>query len=180
MRTRAVKLCLALLLVAPAGGCGWARRVYLATTHNIVKVPTGNMVPTINPGSRAAVDPRAYSERGPARFDIVMFEKSPENVYQDMQLEPGYTLYLKRVIGLGGETLAVRGGRVYINGAPLEEPFETVPLDPLEEFGPITIPAGEYFLMGDNRPNSEDGRFWNKPTVRRSQIKGRVVEIFQE
>lgn len=180
MKRRALRLPPVLLTLALACGCGPARRAYLGLTHQIVRVPTGNMEPTIRIGSLAAVDPRAYAERGPARFDIIMFEKSPENVYQDMKLEPGYTLYIKRVVGLGGETLAVRGGRVYINGAPLAEPYETVPPDPGDEFGPVTVPAGEYFLMGDNRPNSEDGRFWNKPTVGRSQIKGRVIEIFEE
>ena len=181
MNSRLPKLALALLLLPPAAGCQRARQIYLASTgHQIVRVPTGGMVPTIQIGNLAAVDPEAYAKRAPTRFDIVIFERSLENSSPVSFELPEDSLFAQRIIGLGGETLAIRGGRVYINGRPLEEPFETVPHDPEEEFGPATIPAGEYFLLGDNRPNSEDSRYWGKPTVARSQIKGRVVEIFQE
>lgn len=178
MMGRRLKLLLALLLLLPPVGCGAARRLYFSVTHQVVRVPTGNMEPNIRPGDFAAVNPRAYAERGPERFDMVMFERAPQNAATYGLPLPESTLYIKRVIGLGGETLEIRGGRVYVDGRVLAEPYATVPLDPQEEFA-VRIPVGEYFLLGDNRPNSEDGRFWAKPTVTRDQIKGKVVEIFR-
>ena len=71
----------------------------------------------------------------------------------------------------------MRGGQVSINGMPLQEPYPIIRQDEAEEFGPFRIPAGEYFLLGDNRPNSFDGRYWDKPSLDQSYIKGKVVEI---
>ena len=62
----------------------------------------------------------------------------------------------------------------------MEEPFETVPLEPIHKFGPLRVPEGEYFLLGDNRPNSADSRFWPKHTLPKRHLLGKVVEIFHE
>jgi signal peptidase I len=87
---------------------------------------------------------------------------------------------VKRVIGLPGETLEVRGGRVYINGSKLDEPY-VVHTDRREvpgrdDFGPVTIPPDHFFMMGDNRDNSYDSRFWG-PAPRENFI-GRPLFIY--
>lgn len=154
------------------------RRLYYAATHKIVRVPTENMLPTIRAGDYAAVDAGYYEKHPVERFDMVIFTLPPENI-RDRSGVGKDTVYLKRVVGLGGETLEIKGDRVYVDGRELEEPFETI-REPLGRFGPVRIPDGEYFLLGDNRPNSEDSRFWPKPTLPKKNLLGKVVEIFHE
>jgi signal peptidase I len=129
-------------------------------------VPTESMSPTILVGDHFFLDKVAFPANYPQavqkylpvrsihRGDIVALW-SPEN--PNMRL-------VKRVIGLPGETLEVRARNVYIDGRRLNEPY-VVHTDPREidrrdNFGPVTIPAGRFFLMGDNRDNSNDSRFW--------------------
>jgi len=155
------------------------RRLYYAATHKIVRIPTENMLPTIKVGDYAAVDTGYYEKHPVERFDMVIFTLSPENIRVDVQGVNKNTVYLKRVVGLGGETLEIKGSRVYVDGRELEEPFETIP-EPHGGFGPVRIPDGEYFLLGDNRPNSDDSRFWPKPTLAKKNLLGKVVEILHE
>ena len=178
--SRKLTLVCVLSLLAPTCGCESAQKLYYASTHQIVRVPTGNMEPTIKPGDYAAVNENYYSNRPVERFDIVMFRAAPENYPPEALNFDEETRYLKRVIGLPGETLEVRGGRVYVNGAQLNEPFSFNRSDEEESFGPISIPEGEYFLMGDNRPNSMDGRYWSKPTLSKRFILGKAVRIFPQ
>jgi len=98
--------------------------------------------------------------------------------------------FIKRVIGLPGETLEMKNKRIYINGKPLDEPYvhfieppqspsayaEVVSSDLRERYGPITIPAGKYFMMGDNRDNSEDSRYWG--LLSQDDVKGKAVMIY--
>jgi len=122
------------------------------------KVPTVAMEPTIKPGDTVWVDHGYYTSHPVERFDMVLYKK-----------------IVKRVIGLGGEKVEIREGRVFINDQELRQTFEWIPLK--ESFGPITIPREEYFLLGDNRANSFDSRYWNPPTLKSPGITGKVVEI---
>ena len=113
------------------------------------------------------------------RGDIIVF-KYPEEPERD---------FIKRTIGLPGETLELKNKKVHVNGQPLEESsyvhFLTPPsndyqevtsYDVRERFGPVTVPADQYFVMGDNRDNSQDSRYWG--FLPRSYVKGRALLIY--
>jgi signal peptidase I len=114
------------------------------------------------------------------RGDVIVF-KYPEEPERD---------YIKRVIGLPGETLELKGKKISINGQPLDEPYvhfleaprvgednhETTSLDVRERYGPVTVPPDQYFVMGDNRDNSQDSRYWG--FLPRNHIKGKALLIY--
>lgn len=143
------------------------------------KIPTGSMINTLLVGDYIFVNhmvyaapgdtPRAWlGQREIRRGDVVVF-RFPQNTETD---------YVKRVVGLPGDTILVRGGRVLLNGQPTQEPF--IRLDDasptMRDFGPITVPPGNLFCMGDNRDHSSDGRFWG--FVPRSLVKGQAFLIW--
>jgi signal peptidase I len=119
-------------------------------------IPTGSMEPTLAVNDRVLVNKLAYRLGDPERGDIIVFDAPPSARTDDVQE------LIKRVIGLPGETIESRDGRIYIDGQLLEEPYLTDEhRDNLgEPIGPILIPEGHYFVMGDNRPNSQDSRFF--------------------
>ena len=100
----------------------------------------------------------------PQRFDVVICRYPGR----------GNTNFVKRVVGLPGDTVEVREGRLYVNGIPYEEPYvsDAYRGGRLNTFGPCTVPEGEYFVMGDHRNNSNDSRFVG--TIPRSSIIGHV------
>src|ERR1051326_3112001 len=115
--------------------------------------------------------------------------KVGDHIVSRYPLQPE-TDYVNRVVGLPGETLMVRDKNVYINGKMLNEPY-TIHEDPMvyppqpalpepyrsrDQYGPYTVPDGQYFAMGDNRDRSSDSRFWG--TVPRSMIKGRAFMVY--
>ncbi len=134
-------------------------------------VPTGSMMDTISEKSRIVGLRLSYMLSQPQRNQIVIF------VYPDSSPEEE-VLYVKRIIGLPGETLEVRNGKVYINNAeiPLDDSFvRNVPYPDSSNFGPIEIPENHYFMMGDNRTNSADSRDWKNKFVSRDKILGEVI-----
>ena len=154
------------------------------------KIPTGSMEQNLLIGDHLLVNKFAH---GPTlsemertllpvkpvhRGDIVVF-KYPEEPERD---------FIKRVIGLPGETLEIRRKRVFIDGAPIGEPYVAALLPPgigpqasisfsaRDDYGPVTIPPAQYFVMGDNRDNSQDSRYWG--FLPRSHLKGKALMIY--
>ncbi len=129
------------------------------------KIPSASMEPTIMTGDRLIGNRLAYINDDPQRGDVVIF------LYPDNEKE----YFIKRVIGLPGETVNIKDGQVYINDSaePLDESayLHTVPLG---DFGPYKVPEGAYFMMGDNRNNSMDSRFWNLKYVYKDKILGKA------
>ena len=154
------------------------------------KIPTGSMENNLLVGdhllvnkfifgpSESAFERTVLPEATIRRGDVVVF-KFPKEPERD---------FIKRVIGLPGETLEMREKKIYINGNPLDEPYvhyllpprshdqEFASFDKREQYGPVTIPDGQYFVMGDNRDNSEDSRYWGY--LKRDYIKGKALMVY--
>ena len=154
------------------------------------KIPTGSMENNLLIGDHLLVNKFVFGPtplaigramlpvRTVRRGDIVVF-KYPDEPDRD---------FIKRVIGLPGDTVELRHKKVYINGQPLDEPYvhflsppsseyqEVTSFDLRERFGPITVPLDQYFVMGDNRDNSQDSRYWG--CLPRSYIKGKALLIY--
>lgn len=128
------------------------------------EVPTGSMENTIEPMDRIIANRLSYVGGAPKRGDIIIFHP-PDN--------PEGIPYVKRVIGLPGETVEGANGVVYIDGQALEEDY--VKGQAADNFGPYTIPEDRYFVMGDNREHSNDSRYWHNKYVEKDQIMGRVM-----
>jgi signal peptidase I len=155
------------------------------------KIPTGSMEDNLKVGDHIIVNKfiygpasdawtRFFALREPKRGDIIVFR---------YPLQPD-TDFVKRVIGMPGDTIEIRDKKISVNGKALDEPYvihvdSTIyPLQPAlpepyrsrDQFGPYTVPAGQYFAMGDNRDRSSDSRYWG--TVPRSMIKGRAFMVY--
>ena len=156
------------------------------------KIPTGSMENNLLIGDHLLVNKFVFGPTATAleralfpigtitRGNVIVF-KYPEEPERD---------FIKRVIGLPGETLELRAKKVYINGKPLDEPYvhfleppgtggefrEVTSFDVRERYGPVTVPADQYFMMGDNRDNSADSRYWG--FLRRDYIKGKALVIY--
>lgn len=130
-------------------------------------IPSASMEPTLMVGDRILVDKISYHLHAVHRGDIVVFATPPGE-----DAGPNVKDLVKRVIGLPGETISSAGGQVVINGKPLKEPW-LAPGVVTTGINTQKIPAGEYFVMGDNRSDSQDSRFFGP--IHGSLIVGRVV-----
>jgi signal peptidase I len=142
-------------------------------------IPSQSMYPTLQEGDRILVNKLSYKVHDVNRGDIVVFEtpKGEDSDIKDL---------VKRVVALPGETIETHSGRVYINGRLLEEPYLQAGVDTCapntappncEDFGPVTVGKDRVFVMGDNREQSKDGRFFEAPNdagIKESTIVGRV------
>jgi signal peptidase I len=152
------------LVLLVAVGVAFGVRTFVVQTFFI---PSASMEPTLMIGDRILVDKVSYRLHGVHRGDIVVFGKPPrENAGPDVKD------LVKRVIGLPGDHISSQGGRVWIDGKPLAEPW-LVPGTITTGITPLTVPANEYFVMGDNRSDSQDSRYFGP--ISRSLIVGRVV-----
>ena len=149
---------------------------------NPYRIPSSSMEPTLHcgrpqPGCQARFSDRVLANRfifhfrSPHRGEIVVFKTPPEAA---VKCGAGGT-FVKRIIGLPGDRLSERDGRIYINGKKLDEPYVKPQNRDSGTYGPLRIPQGRYFLMGDNRAQSCDSREWGP--VSRASLIGRLVLI---
>ncbi len=129
-------------------------------------IPSGSMEGTLLKHDLLIADKLTYKllHQGPRRGDVMIFQY-PQNHKQD---------YIKRTIGLPGDTVEVREGIVYVNDVALTEPY--IKEQPIQDFGPVTVPEGRYFMMGDNRNHSSDSRVWG--FVDQQLFEGRALFVF--
>lgn len=130
-------------------------------------IPSGSMLPTLQLQDRVMVSKFVYRFKEPQRGDIVVFEP-PESLHSDQD-------YIKRVIGLPGEKVEIKNGRVYINDKPLREPYLAEELN--YEFGPVEVPDGNLLVLGDNRNHSFDSHLWNA-WLTQDRLKGKAFMIY--
>ncbi|MEW6001392.1 MAG: signal peptidase I [Nitrospirota bacterium] len=150
------------------------------------KIPSGSMIPTLLVGDHILVNKFIYGTKipfsdkkvlvfkKPERGDIIVFEY-PENPKKD---------FIKRVIAVEGDIVESRGKKVYVNGKPLDEPFayhvdsniRPAGIDPRDNFGPLIVPKDRVFVMGDNRDQSYDSRYWG--FVDKEAIVGEALIIY--
>jgi signal peptidase I len=148
------------------------------------KIPSGSMLETLQIGDHILVNKFIYYLKDPQRGDIIVF-KYPKDKKRD---------FIKRLVGLPGDTLEIKDKRVYINGDPLDEPYAEFKdsnnmfnknhpayyIDPYarnrDNFGPKVIPEDNYFMMGDNRDFSQDSRYWG--FLDRELIEGKALIIY--
>lgn len=128
-------------------------------------IPSGSMENTIMTGDRVFGNRLAYRFGDPERGDIAIFR------YPDDESE----LYIKRVMGLPGDTIEIKDGLLYLNNSeePLAEPY--LKEIPEGDFGPYQVPEGCYFMLGDNRNKSNDSRMWENTYVTRENVLAKAV-----
>lgn len=153
------------------------------------RIPSESMVPTLKVHDHIFVSNLSYGIRlpfvqdilyqyaHPKRFDIVVFTRPDDPKTPD---DDSNTNIIKRVVGLPGDLVEVRGTKVYINNMQLSEPHARWQFGGIIDgyFGPARVPPGHVFLLGDNRDNSRDSRFWSEPFLPEERIKGRALFIY--
>jgi signal peptidase I len=152
-------------------------------------IPSGSMLPQLRIDDRVVVSKLAYRFHQPRRGDIVVFDAPPSeqvpsagggnrivgaarSLGEALGIVQARTELIKRVIALPGETVSGKGGRVYIDGEYLYEPYLPVGVQ-TSSFGPVTVGAGQLWVMGDNRGDSSDSRFFGAVPI--SKVVGRTV-----
>ena len=153
----AIALCLALLI-----------RTFIAEPRYI---PSDSMLPTLYTGDRLVIEKVSYKFHPPETGDIIVFQPPLELQRRGY---PKDQAFIKRVIGEPGEVISVAKGKVYLNGQPLQEDYIAEP--PNLPFQAVTVPEDQYFVMGDNRNDSNDSRYWG--FLPRKNIIGRATFRF--
>ena len=152
----------------------WNELVGAYIRNNIVqafKFPSGSMKPTIQSGDRLLADTAIYKRSNPRRGDLIVFK---------FPLDPKRN-FVKRLIALGGETVEIIEGHIYINGAAVNDPkINNIHYFNFGEYGqigkPVIVPAGNYFVLGDNSFTSRDSRYWG--FVPQENLVGKIYKIY--
>lgn len=138
-------------------------------------IPSGSMEPTLAINDRLVVEKISYHLNPPERGDIIVFWP-PESLFADQE-DKRKDAFIKRVIGVPGDTVEVRDDTVFINGEPQEEDYIKAP--PNYTWGPETVPAESYLVLGDNRNSSFDSHAWEPDAyVPQENIIGKAVVRF--
>ncbi len=132
-------------------------------------IPSGSMLPTLQINDRLIIDKISYNFEKPQRGDIVVF-----NPTQALEKQNFHDAFIKRLIGVPGDKVEVKGGRVYVNNCPLQENY--IASLPDYHWGPVIVPPDSYLVLGDNRNNSYDSHYWG--FVPRNRIIGRAIIRF--
>lgn len=151
------------LLVAIAFGVAYVLKVFVVQPFYI---PSGSMEPTLMPGDRILVNKFVYRFHEPDVGDIVVFVAPRDTAKRD---------FIKRVVAVGGSEVAVRDGRLVVDGEPREEGYVIAQGDH-SDYGPLKVPSDSVFVMGDNRANSSDSRVFG-PLPKKS-ILGKAFIIY--
>ena len=134
-------------------------------------IPSDSMVPTLQIGDRLVVEKVSYALHPPATGDIIVFQ--PPAQLQQYGYSPNRA-FIKRIIGTPGDRVQIHDGTVYLNQRPLQEPYTAEPPD--YEMELVQVPANEFFVMGDNRNNSNDSHVWG--FLPKENIIGRAIFRF--
>lgn len=149
--------------VATAAVLAFGIRTFVAEARYI---PSSSMEPTLEINDRLIIEKISYLVRSPQRGDVVVF--SPTETLKEQKFKDAF---IKRVIGLPGETVEVKGGKVYVNGQALREKY--IEEAPEYKYGPVTVPKNQYLVLGDNRNNSYDSHYWG--FVPRQNLIGQAI-----
>jgi signal peptidase I len=160
---RPSRLAVLFLALALPGCASWRYDHY--------RVPSPAMEPTLLVGDRIRADPHAYEDgRTPEPGDVIVFAWPKDRS----------KLFVKRVIAVSGQAVEIKGQRLYVDGRGIDESyavFGSLPTDdPRRDFGPYTVPPEHVFVLGDNRDQSYDSRFWGPLPL--GDVKGKVVEVY--
>jgi signal peptidase I len=149
---------------------GWTIKNYIVRAY---KIPSSGMEPTLLVGDHLIANMRIYKSEKPKRGDIVIFEFSKDPSKD----------FIKRVIGIEDEKVEVIDNKIYINDQLLDDPWgyfgdggSTKGLPVLERFGPVVVPKDSLFVLGDNRNNSQDSRFFGFVNIK--QVKGKALYLY--
>lgn len=150
------------------------------------KIPSGSMIPTLLVGDHILVNKflygtkipfsgkRAFMFKKPERGDIIVF-KYPENPDKD---------FIKRVVAIEGDVIESKNKKVHVNGNKVNEPYaqhtdssmRPMGIEPRDNFGPVIVPKNKYFVMGDNRDQSYDSRYWGYVDIK--DVKGKALILY--
>jgi len=145
---------------------GWTIRNNIARAY---KIPSSAMEPTLMVGDHLIADMKIYKSEKPKRGDIIVFE-FPKDPSKD---------FIKRVIGIEDEKVEVINNKIYINEKLLDDPWGYVSAKyypALDTFGPVVVPKDSLFVLGDNRNNSQDSRFWGFVNIKK--VRGKALYLY--